>query len=51
MPKTALLDPYRIAAGALSPAAALLAMMVSFKTADKFYDNRLSKKLDKDISA
>ena len=49
MKKEAILDDYRFIAGAIPPAAALLAMATSFKVADKYYDRKLSKRLDADI--
>lgn len=44
------LGAYSIALGAIPPAAALLALVGSFKQADKHYDRKLGEKLDKQLS-
>lgn len=43
-------DSYSFALGVVPPAASLLALVASFKNADKYYDTKLSKKLDRDIA-
>ena len=48
--KKALLEPYNFALGAIPPLTAMAAMLASFKLADKHFDTKLSKKLDKDLA-